>query len=228
MTASTGCTHITASRHHSCPAADLVCTTLPYNKAHPANKAAETAPTRRHSLTNQPTGPARIASEARFHSPANRVGIAQDVGKRHQYQDVHRTSQIHEQQQTATHNTHQQPRTPRSHRFGGRNRAVASSIQGCDRYANKSGPIRRRSHSNDSETTARRPFPCSVNHWKYPRSPIRPDPQNVDRTSRNHRASLAPHKPAGYETAVHSVTPRATAVLHRSTRDGLSLGRSRG
>ena len=84
-------------------------------------------------------GNARIAPEARFHSPANRVGITPDVGKRHQYQDVHRTSQIHEQQQTTTDNTHQQPRTRRSHQFAGQNQPVKSSIQGCDRSANRLG-----------------------------------------------------------------------------------------
>ncbi|PPJ27459.1 hypothetical protein C5E45_14320 [Nocardia nova] len=48
-------------------------------------------------------------------------------------QDVHRTSQIHKQQQTATSNTDQQPRTRRSRRFAGQNQPVISSIEECDR-----------------------------------------------------------------------------------------------
>ncbi|WP_245713684.1 hypothetical protein [Nocardia vaccinii] len=44
-------------------------------------------------------------------APPDRPKQPRDMGKSHRYQDIHRTSQTHEQQQTTTSNTHQQPRT---------------------------------------------------------------------------------------------------------------------
>jgi hypothetical protein len=102
-----------------------------YPHGRPAEPITDQQRTTGHLMNNGRT------PEARFQLPPDHLEITPDVGKRCPYQDVHRTSQTHEQQQPTTGNTPQQPRTPRSHRFGGRNRAVASSIQGCGRSANR-------------------------------------------------------------------------------------------